>query len=174
MGKGIIVGTVYNRGGSVVSGADVWLRSLRGTAQGYEIQFTGDTAESKRKALAKTASNGVFILGFTWSNADIDEATGVNHTVSMELSASIDRGNQWSSTRHFSQWHTSRGFVLKDVLGMGGLSNSTFSSIPEMLDFGKTLIEAYRRMVMRPYYKEELLTSGGYLIIGVTRLWIEV
>ena len=169
MGKGIMVGAVYNFARKPISGAEVWLRSIRGTAQGHEIGFKGDTAESKRKALAKSGSNGVYILGFDWSDADIEEATGVNYTVSMDISASIERG----TARYWTSWQNARGFVVKDVLGMGGITNSTFSSIPEMLDFSKTLIEAYRKVVMRPYYKAELLTSGGYMIFGGTNFWIE-
>ena len=163
--KGLLIGYVTSRKGSPISGAEVFLISMTGSATGSEIETKGEKSGFKRWPIATTNSRGYFELAFTWSGAEIGEAIGTSGKLWLRVMAQKNIGNERASTSYGTR-ELFPGFLIKDMLGQAGLTTSPFGSLPDLLSFAKDLIESYRKIKSHPIWKLDMMSSESWLVLS--------
>ncbi len=172
MNAGLIVGTVRNKSGNVVSGASVWMFDLFGKAGG-RIIANGDKNVRYGSPITETDSRGYFELAFAWSVEDIGHAIGGSGRVRMFIAANETVWqNDNSNMTYDARPLPIPGFLLKDVLGHAGLTPPDLKNIPGLMEFSKDIVESASKLKSHPVFKMHLLSSESWLILAAANIVI--
>ena len=174
MGVGIVVGNVINRSTSESIGEpNMWLRLLQSYTSGKQIGLRADNRDYLYNFHATGDSTGSFIFPFIWNHEDIADVIDTSSTVRLYMGASQDTGNDRSGMTYFSGWQWIPGFLFKDMAATGGITANTLTTAPGLLDFTKNLILAYEKVSVRPFYRQEMLSSEGFMILAAGNFYID-
>jgi hypothetical protein len=175
MGKGFIAGQVITPEGRYAKGAYVKLVQVVSGTNQIDVSQAG-YAPGKGDAYA--GSDGSFAIPFTWSGSefanfqDTTEIDGTYSPVTLFLVAYTEKNASHTSSLTASGTIHGNGYLMKDIWGTGGLSTAPFDSIPDLLDFGIGLIDAYRKLKSHPIFKSEVITTEMWTIFAGASIYL--
>jgi hypothetical protein len=173
MGLGIVVGNVFRKEtGKSIDDPDIWLRSVKSYTSGKEIGFKADNWDFLRNAHATGYDNGSYVFLYTWNHEDIGDVIDTSSTVTLNMGASHDYINGNENITYFSGWTAVPGFLVKNAAAAGGMTTDTLGSISGLLEFSKSMILAYRKAIARPFYRQEMLSSEGFMILAGNNFYV--
>jgi hypothetical protein len=169
MNKGLVVGKVMRSNGEAVEDAEVWIgRVMTG---GGLLYING---QDRMKFATSTDSKGKYGLPFPWNGADIGD---VMNSLSILVVAAKDLrtgNNDYSQGGRI----TVKGYLVKDIKGLMGVAVSDPAQAVKdgdaaaLIEFGKDMIQSYRKFADYPIYKTGLSTTENWMILAGANIYL--